>query len=128
MSLAASSQPPPPSASAALLQYDHIKGDDSPLALVYNRLLQEVESGECKIVLDVAEKLRRSGGGDREGDGGEGDVGGGEKQRFEFFGNVVWKEIGERLMDELGSVIFAAGRPAELHQVRGLPPSFAQPS
>lgn len=97
-----------------------MKGDDSPLALVFNRLLREVDGGECKVVLDIAEKLRQAGG-EKKGHGHGREDGVVDEKRFEFFGNVVWREIGERLMDELGSVIFAAGRPAELHQVSFMP-------
>ena len=94
---------------------------------MYNRLLKEVEQ-EAKVVIDVAEKLRHRQKSHRPVQGVDGtmahigDAAREEEGRergdgFEFFGNVVWKEIGERLMDEMGSVIFAAGRPAELHQV-----------
>lgn len=77
-------------------------------------------------VLHVASLLPSSNGGgtsaeasDDEDEGNDGRVVG--KRGFEFFASVVWKEVGERLMDELGSSLFAAGRPSELHQVRTLP-------
>ena len=31
--------------------------------------------------------------------------------------NVVWAELGKAVMDELGSIIFAAGNPDEFRQV-----------
>lgn len=37
---------------------------------------------------------------------------------FEIMANVVWAEVGRALMDELGSVIFSAGRPDEFRKVR----------
>ena len=36
---------------------------------------------------------------------------------FEIMANVVWAEIGRALMDELGSVIFAAGKPDDFRKV-----------
>lgn len=36
---------------------------------------------------------------------------------FEFVGRVIWVEIGERILSEIGNAVFAAGRVAELHQV-----------
>ena len=36
---------------------------------------------------------------------------------FEIMANVVWSEIGRALMDELGGVIFAAGKPDEFRKV-----------
>lgn len=36
---------------------------------------------------------------------------------FEILANVVWAEIGRSLMDEMGAVIFSAGRPAEFKKV-----------
>lgn len=31
--------------------------------------------------------------------------------------NVIWPEIGQAIMDELGSVVFAAGKPDEFLKV-----------
>ncbi|KAL7425101.1 hypothetical protein Q5752_000789 [Cryptotrichosporon argae] len=36
--------------------------------------------------------------------------------RFDFFARVAWPEIATAIVDNLGSVIFAAGRPDELHK------------
>lgn len=36
---------------------------------------------------------------------------------FEFVGRVIWVEIGERILSEIGNAVFAAGRVAQLHQV-----------
>ena len=36
---------------------------------------------------------------------------------FEIMANVVWSEIGKAIMDELGSVVFAAGKPDEFRRV-----------
>lgn len=36
---------------------------------------------------------------------------------FEIMANVVWSEIGKAIMDELGSVVFAVGKPDEFRKV-----------
>ncbi|EEB95354.1 hypothetical protein MPER_05687, partial [Moniliophthora perniciosa FA553] len=35
---------------------------------------------------------------------------------FDILANVIWEELGRSIMDELGSVVFAAGRPNEFKQ------------
>lgn len=37
---------------------------------------------------------------------------------FEVLANVVWAEIARALMDDLGSALFATGRPDEFRKVR----------
>lgn len=121
---------------------DLIQDDSSPLAGLLNRLLRDLDK-ECGVILDVAERLRkvdrRAGGGGLEesmllerlpshnSTSNKGQANGRnastapegiqseDGEGFELFGNVIWREVGDRLMDELGSVIFAAGRPDELH-------------
>lgn len=97
---------------------------------MYGQLLKAIGK-ECAVVLDGAEKLRNAKGGGKSKEdrlefglrnvGLDGSVereeGEEDGEAFEFFGNVVWKEVGERLMDELGGMLFAAGRPNELHLV-----------
>lgn len=36
---------------------------------------------------------------------------------FDIMANVIWPEIGQAIMDELGSVVFAAGKPDEFLKV-----------
>jgi hypothetical protein len=43
--------------------------------------------------------------------------GAGPDAGFGIMSNVVWAEIGRALMDELGALIFAAGKPAEFKSV-----------
>lgn len=64
--------------------------------------------------MEIAEAVcAKSGSRTRHGAGSE------EQQPgFEIMANVVWAEVGRALMDELGSVIFAAGRPDEFRKVR----------
>jgi hypothetical protein len=39
------------------------------------------------------------------------------REGFEIMANVVWEEVGKAIMDELGSVVFAVGRPNEFRKV-----------
>lgn len=41
-------------------------------------------------------------------------------QGFEFMASVVWAEVGKAITDELGSVVFAAGRPDDFQKVRSV--------
>lgn len=36
---------------------------------------------------------------------------------FDIMANVIWAEIGQAIMDELGSVVFAAGKPDDFLKV-----------
>jgi hypothetical protein len=40
-----------------------------------------------------------------------------DREVFEIMANVVWAEFGRAIMDELGGVVFAAGRPDEFRKV-----------
>jgi hypothetical protein len=99
---------------------------DDSLATFYNNLLRFVEK-DCRVIMDVTAKI-----GARHGkkhmpapevaednilDG----IDEGEhlavSTHFEIMANVIWAEIGQALMEELGSVIFSAGRPAEFKKV-----------
>ncbi|EMD37937.1 hypothetical protein CERSUDRAFT_50066 [Gelatoporia subvermispora B] len=40
----------------------------------------------------------------------------GEESGFEIMANVIWSEVGRAVMDELGSVVFAAGKPEEFRK------------
>ncbi|WVR00086.1 hypothetical protein IAU59_007228 [Kwoniella sp. CBS 9459] len=66
---------------------------DTPLASLYNRILSQVEI--WSPLLQVSEDI---------------------SDRFDFFSNVIWPEIADTLVQKLGSTIFAAGRPDELHK------------
>ncbi|GAA5925591.1 hypothetical protein JCM3775_001450 [Rhodotorula graminis] len=98
------------------------------LAALYNRVLDFV-STECGVVLDVAERVladvavpdpASSGSGSGEAArGAEGEDEAQDDERvhgFEVLANVVVDEVATALMGELGSVVFAAGRPAVFHQ------------
>ena len=95
---------------------------DDPLAALYNAVLRFVDR-DARRIMEIAEAVcvksgsraaataaaavDRAGGVRREG----------EEPGFEIMANVVWSEIGRALMDELGGVIFAAGKPDEFRKV-----------
>lgn len=96
----------------------------NPLAELYNKLLAFI-ARDCGVLLDIAErtlaapppttlavalaaaaeeKKKRAG--------------------YDILNDVVWDEIANRLMSELGHTIYAAGRPSVFHQVRFARPGF----
>jgi len=110
------------------------ESDSGPLLRLYNLLLRFI-SQDCGIILSIAERsLSRPRGdsqsklaittrrkredpiGEREEDEEDQQVEG-----FQILTNVIVDEIASRLVGELGTVIFAAGRPSVFHQVRFLP-------
>ncbi|ORY89153.1 oligomeric golgi complex component, COG2-domain-containing protein [Leucosporidium creatinivorum] len=96
-----------------------------PLAILYNKILTFI-SRECGLVLDVAERTVAVQPPASGADGKLGIEADEQKRRvgFELLSNVVWDEIANRLMSELGHVIFAAGRPSIFHQNYLLTTSF----
>ncbi|TFY83578.1 hypothetical protein EWM64_g449 [Hericium alpestre] len=89
---------------------------DRPLAGLYNTVLKFVDRN-LKHILEIAEKVSIKA--DR---GKIQEVAQPRAQRrqkgetFEIMSNVIWAEIGRAIMDELGSVIFAAGKPDEFRR------------
>lgn len=81
---------------------------DNPLAVLYNGILGFVER-DLKRMMDVAERISARIGQRAEVVDAKG---------FEVLSNVIWVEIARSLMDELGSALFAAGRPDEFRKVR----------
>ena len=68
--------------------------DDSSLAALLNRVLAYIET--FKSLMTISEDV---------------------SDHFDFFSRVIWPEIAETISENLGGVIFAAGRPDELHTV-----------
>ena len=69
----------------------------TPLAQLYNKVLAHVAGYQA--LMNTSEELS---------DG---------ESEFGFFEEIVWPEIASAVSENLGSVIFAAGRPDELHKV-----------
>ncbi|KAJ3724542.1 oligomeric golgi complex component, COG2-domain-containing protein [Lentinula raphanica] len=86
---------------------------DDPLAKLYTQILRFVER-DFSNIMDIAEKVsiksrastdaleheRRR----RDGPG------------FDIMANVIWNELGRAIMDDLGSMVFASGRPDEFRK------------
>ena len=99
---------------------------DDNLATFYNNLLRFVEK-DCRIIMDVTAKIEARHGKkhmpapevveDNMLDGPDEGEHLAASSYFEIMANVIWVEIGQALMEELGAVIFSAGRPAEFKQV-----------
>lgn len=88
---------------------------DDPLAALYNTILRFVDR-DVRRTMEIAEAVCVKSGSRAAADKGE--KRDGEEPTFEIVANVVWAEIGRALMDELGNVIFAAGKPDEFRKVR----------
>ncbi|CCA68650.1 related to ERG8-phosphomevalonate kinase [Serendipita indica DSM 11827] len=101
--------------------------DDSKdqLATLYNNILQFIERS-CSEIMELASKFTRKHGSKTVPSGAVGPIPGQsiapsqsladiqlDSKTFDILGNVVWAEIGRALMEELGAVIFAAGKPLE---------------
>ncbi|KAF8161129.1 COG complex component [Crassisporium funariophilum] len=106
------------SGSAQDLSQAYLLDDsDDPLARLYNQLLRFVERDITRM-MDVAEKVTMKPIPDqrippspmsevnREGD----------SRGFEIMANVIWDEFGRSIMDEIGGVVFAAGRPNDFRK------------
>ncbi|TFL04432.1 COG complex component [Pterulicium gracile] len=111
--------------SQSLLQIPLLDEGDDHLARVYNQMLRFVDRDLSKV-MTLAEKVSvkaipasifRSGLVPTTApppsalDASEGDDKG-----FRILANVVWAELGTAIMDELGSVVFAAGKPDEFRK------------
>ncbi|KAI0675422.1 COG complex component [Trametes maxima] len=98
-------------ASAAILDET-----DDALAALYNAVLRFVDR-DVRRVMEIAEAVcAKSGSRTRQGQGQVTGGTDGQAPGFEIMANVVWAEVGRALMDELGSVIFAAGKPDEFRK------------
>lgn len=94
---------------------------DDPLAALYNTILRFVDR-DLRRIMEIAESVcvksgSRSSKALAPSNGiasGQSDI---EGPGFEIMANVVWAEIARAIMDELGSIVFAAGKPDEFRKV-----------
>ncbi|KAF7297546.1 Conserved oligomeric Golgi complex subunit 2-like [Mycena kentingensis (nom. inval.)] len=100
--------------SASASPYAHILEDkEDPLARLYSQILRFVERDMTRI-MGLAEKIAlKSATPSRKLLSASPDA---EVEGFRIMANVVWEELGRSIMDELGTVVFAAGRPNEFRQ------------
>ena len=110
--LRADTHPHPPGGSSLAHILDET---DDTLAALYNTVLRFVDR-DVRRTMEIAEAVCAKSGARAAADRGE--TREGEVPVFEIMANVVWAEVGRALMDELGSVIFAAGKPDEFRKVR----------
>lgn len=94
---------------------------DDALAALYNKILRFVER-DLKSLMEVAETFSAK---HRQSTLPAGVIINGhavpngtpeQSEGFEIISNVVFAEIGRAIMEELGSVVFAAGRPDDFRQ------------
>ncbi|KAF8313136.1 hypothetical protein DL93DRAFT_2168071 [Clavulina sp. PMI_390] len=101
-------------------------GTEDPLVGFLNVILRFVDR-DCRLVIDLAERAnsvrsyKRYKGRIANGAVGvitvpEEEDGDDARDSFDIMGGVVWAEIGRALMEELGTVLFAAGRPDEFQK------------
>ena len=100
---------------------------DDSLARLYNQILRFVERDLTRI-MDLAEKvtLKPSSSNLRPVKGlveysTPGIEMGDDKKGFQILTNVLWSEISKAIVDEIGTVVFAAGRPNDFRKVRCTP-------
>lgn len=97
-----------------------LEDHDNQLAKLYNQILRFLER-DLRRIMDIAEKVsvkstvRGSEG--LLGSSENGNEEGNEPKGFQIMANVVWEEVGRAIMDEVGSVVFAAGQPNEFRKV-----------
>ncbi|KAJ4483374.1 COG complex component [Lentinula aciculospora] len=94
-----------------------LDNNDDPLAKLYTQILRFVER-DFSSIMDTAEKVcikSRASTGPLQ-------VGGLENGRnrdgvgFDIMANVIWHELGKAIMDDLGGMVFASGRPDEFRK------------
>ena len=100
---------------------------DDSLARLYNQILRFVERDLTRI-MDLAERvtLKPSTSTSRPVKGlVEPSTPDNEtedsKKGFQILTNVLWSEISRAIVDEIGTIVFAAGRPNEFRKVRCTP-------
>ncbi|KAJ3803011.1 COG complex component [Lentinula aff. detonsa] len=98
--------------------YSRVLDDsDDPLAKLYSQILRFVER-DFSSIMDIAEKVSIKSRTSTD----HLQVGVLEKERkrdglgFDIMANVIWNELGRAIMDDLGGMVFASGRPDEFRK------------
>lgn len=122
----ASKQNPFEFSQASALSAAHLLDEsEDPLARVYNQLLRFVER-DLKKIMEIGEHICvKTVPAEKSKDltrvlGQKEKIGvkeHGSHDGFEILANAVWAEFGRAIMDEMGTVVFAAGRPDEFRKV-----------
>lgn len=104
-----------------LTSHTHLLDDaDDPLARLYNQILRFVERDLSRI-MEIAERVSIVSNADVKPDKSSTDASAvadihpsdGRTKGFRIFSDVIWAELGSAIMDELGTVVFASGKPNE---------------
>ncbi|KAG6841893.1 hypothetical protein C0991_005623 [Blastosporella zonata] len=101
---------------------------DDPLAKLYSQTLRFVERDLSRI-MNIAEMVSMK---SLSSSRIEKDLGFTEPPRehiddeFQIMANVIWEEFGRALMDELGGIIFASGRPNQFRTHHELSQAFVR--
>ncbi|KAF4621358.1 hypothetical protein D9613_000717 [Agrocybe pediades] len=103
-----------------LPQVQLLDDTDDPLARVYNQILRFIDRDIVRI-MDIAEKVTIKSASEPRHEVDVSSTGTNETHDisdsgFQFLANVVWDELGRSIMAELGSVVFAAGKPNEFRK------------
>ncbi|KAG5648483.1 hypothetical protein DXG03_003094 [Asterophora parasitica] len=112
-----------PLGSYSVSPFAHLLEDtDDPLARLYSQTLRFVERDLSRI-MDIAEKVSvKSLSHSRSEKGILVSMSAREHptdgKGFEIMANVIWEELGRAIIDELGGIVFASGRPNDFRKVR----------
>ncbi|KAJ2918521.1 hypothetical protein MD484_g1842, partial [Candolleomyces efflorescens] len=87
------------------------------LARLYNNILRFVERDVCYI-MEAAENIRAKSSHTSAGQEPANSLisSSEEEKGFSILGNVVWEELSRAIQDEIGGIVFAAGRPDEFRK------------
>ena len=100
-----------------MLQVQLLDESLGPLAFLYNQIIKFVER-DLKKLAEFAEAICVKSGSRKPRILPHSSSSTQEPRKgFEIMANVVWAETGQAIMDELGSVVFAAGKTDEFRKV-----------
>ncbi|TFK75389.1 COG complex component [Pluteus cervinus] len=125
-------QPDPTYSTSSSSPYAHIlSNEDDPLARLYNQILRFIERDLCRI-MKIAEKVSVDPTSTARVDkparsppvSASHDAVDPSADGFQIMANVIWEEIGRAIMDELGGIVFATGRPNEFRKNYELSQAF----
>ena len=103
-----------------MLQAQLLDESLGPLASLYNQILKFIER-DLKKLAESAEAICIKSGSRKSrilpSTGSPNTQDREPRKGFEIMANVVWAEIGQTIMGELGSVVFAAGKTEDFRKV-----------
>ncbi|TDL25958.1 COG complex component [Rickenella mellea] len=90
-----------------------LEESDNSLAALFNKILKFVDR-DMKGIMDAAERVGVKRVSAQSGTTVK--ATGNAEDGFEILANVIWAEVGRAILDDLGSVVFAAGQPDEFRK------------